>query len=80
MMNIVEEFIYELNNSKKTVTSESNKEITKNLDEVYTNKEDSNQYYNKNLKDNIIALKEIYSFISFNELENTKKKFIKNIL
>ena len=33
-----------------------------------------------NLKDNIIALKEIYSFISFNEFEDTKKKFIKNII
>ena len=50
MIDTIEEFIYELNKSKKIVTSESNKEITKNLDEVYTNKEDSNQYYNKNLK------------------------------
>ena len=50
MIDTIEEFIYDLNKSKKIVTSESNKEITKNLDEVYTNKEDSNQYYNKNLK------------------------------
>ena len=50
MIDTIEEFIYELNKSKKIVTSESNKEITKNLVEVYTNKEDSNQYYNKNLK------------------------------
>ena len=50
MIDTIEEFIYELNKSKKIITSESNKEITKNLDEVYTNKEDSNQYYNKNLK------------------------------